>query len=150
VTNTLASPQLDAVLRRLFAAAANDGTISQAALPPGRASWAEATAAELADAREDHYLPISPEAGTLLYTLARAIRPHTIVEFGTSYGISTLYLAAAVTDNYMELPPREPGSWLAGARTEPEGRQDEHRPWACQDAGQAMPGRLRGLAHVAS
>jgi predicted O-methyltransferase YrrM len=98
VTNTLASPDLDAVLRRLFAAA-NDGTISQAALPPGRASWTEATAAEPADAPEDHYIPISPEAGTLLYTLARAIRPDTIVEFGTSYGISTLYRAAAVTGN---------------------------------------------------
>ena len=99
MTNTLASPRLDAVLRRLFAVAANDGKVSQLALPPGRASWAEATAAELADAREDHYLPLSPEAGTLLYALARAIRPETVVEFGTSYGISTLYLAAAVTDN---------------------------------------------------
>jgi predicted O-methyltransferase YrrM len=60
----------------------------------------------------------SPQAGTLLYTLARTIRPQTIVEFGTSYGISTPYLAAAVTDNgYTGLPAREPGSWLAGART---------------------------------
>jgi predicted O-methyltransferase YrrM len=26
-------------------------------------------------------------------------RPDTVVEFGTSFGISTIYLAAAVTDN---------------------------------------------------
>ena len=44
-------------------------------------------------------MPISPEAGRLLYTLVRASRPDTVVEFGTSFGISTIYLAAAVADN---------------------------------------------------
>jgi len=34
----------------------------------------------------------------LLYTLARATNTTTLVEFGTSYGISTIYLAAAVRD----------------------------------------------------
>jgi predicted O-methyltransferase YrrM len=46
-------------------------------------------------------LPISARAGELLYILARAKRPAAIIEFGTSYGISTLYLAAAVADNGM-------------------------------------------------
>jgi predicted O-methyltransferase YrrM len=44
-------------------------------------------------------MPISRRGGELLYILARAMRPKTIVEFGTSYGISTIYLAAAVADN---------------------------------------------------
>jgi len=44
-------------------------------------------------------MPISPEGGDLLYILVRAKRPNTVVEFGTSYGISTIYLAAAVADN---------------------------------------------------
>ena len=44
-------------------------------------------------------MPISADAGQLLYALARAIRPQTVVEFGTSFGISTIYLAAAVADN---------------------------------------------------
>jgi len=99
MTNTLASPKLDAVLRRLFAAAAKDDEITPPALPPGRTAWSQASAAELSDAREDYYIPISAEAGQLLYALARAIRPDTVVEFGTSYGISTLYLAAAMADN---------------------------------------------------
>jgi predicted O-methyltransferase YrrM len=99
MTNTLESPRLDTVLRRLFAAAAKDDEIIAPALPPGRSSWAEVTAAELSDAREDYYIPISAEAGKLLYALTRAIRPDTVVEFGTSYAISTLYLAAAMTDN---------------------------------------------------
>jgi len=48
---------------------------------------------------EEQYIPVSPEGGRLLYTLIRAARPATVVEFGTSFGISTIHLAAAVRDN---------------------------------------------------
>ncbi len=44
-------------------------------------------------------LPVSRETGALLYMLARSTRARTIVEFGTSFGISTLHLAAALRDN---------------------------------------------------
>jgi predicted O-methyltransferase YrrM len=99
MTNTLASPRLDTVLGRLFAAADRDDETGAPELPSGRSSWAQATAAEQSEAYEGYYIPVSAEAGKLLYALARAIRPRTVVEFGTSYGISTLYLAAALTDN---------------------------------------------------
>lgn len=49
-------------------------------------------------AREIH-MPVSPATGRLLYMLARAANAHTVVEYGTSYGISTIHLAAAVADN---------------------------------------------------
>jgi predicted O-methyltransferase YrrM len=97
--NTLAIPEFDTVLRRLFAAADKDAELARPALPAGRSSWDEATATELADASEDRYMPVSADGGKLLYSLVRAARPQTVVEFGTSYGISTLHLAAAVTDN---------------------------------------------------
>ena len=100
MATTLSEPQLDAVLGRLFAAAARDG--EDAPLPPpppGQASWATAPARERSEAFQDYYLPIFAQAGQLLYVLVRAIRPETVVEFGTSFGISTIYLAAAVTDN---------------------------------------------------
>lgn len=45
------------------------------------------------------WLPVSRETGVLLYMLARAGRARTIVEFGTSFGISTLHLAAALRDS---------------------------------------------------
>src|SRR6185503_15451373 len=48
---------------------------------------------------KDLPLPISRETGILLYMLARASRARTIVEFGTSFAISTLHLAAALRDN---------------------------------------------------
>ncbi|WP_395334934.1 class I SAM-dependent methyltransferase [Novosphingobium sp. BL-8H] len=44
-------------------------------------------------------LPVSPEAGRLLYMLARSGNARTVVEFGTSFGISTIHLAAALRDN---------------------------------------------------
>lgn len=44
-------------------------------------------------------LAVSRETGTLLYMLARSSRANSIVEFGTSFGISTLHLAAALRDN---------------------------------------------------
>ena len=40
---------------------------------------------------KDHPLAVSRETGALLYMLARASRAHSIVEFGTSFGISTLH-----------------------------------------------------------
>lgn len=48
---------------------------------------------------KDFPLPVSRETGTLLYMLARSGGARAIVEFGTSFGISTLHLAAALRDN---------------------------------------------------
>lgn len=48
---------------------------------------------------KDLWLPVSRETGALLYLLARSSRAQNIVEFGTSFGISTLHLAAALRDN---------------------------------------------------
>jgi predicted O-methyltransferase YrrM len=44
-------------------------------------------------------LAVSRETGALLYMLARSCGARAIVEFGTSFGISTLHLAAALRDN---------------------------------------------------
>jgi predicted O-methyltransferase YrrM len=48
---------------------------------------------------KDFALPVSRETGRLLYMLARSSGARTIVEFGTSFGISALHLAAALRDN---------------------------------------------------
>lgn len=54
---------------------------------------------ELYGRLKDLPLAVSRETGVLLYMLARGSGARTIVEFGTSFGISTLYLAAALRDN---------------------------------------------------
>jgi predicted O-methyltransferase YrrM len=45
------------------------------------------------------YVSLSPKQGRLAYMIARSIGARSIVEFGTSFGISTIHLAAAVRDN---------------------------------------------------
>jgi predicted O-methyltransferase YrrM len=97
IANTLRTPQVKAVLDRLFAAAAQDDETPRWQKPD--LSWESASAQERADASEASYMPISREGGDLLYILVRAKRPKTVIEFGTSYGISTIHLAAAVADN---------------------------------------------------
>jgi predicted O-methyltransferase YrrM len=89
----LTTEPIRTVLARLHAAAEHDDDLDLAPLP------LDASAQQRADALAPAYLPVSAEGGRLLYSLVRSARPQTIVEFGTSYGISTLYLAAAVRDN---------------------------------------------------
>lgn len=48
---------------------------------------------------KDLWLPVSRDTASLLYMLARSTRARAIVEFGTSFGLSTLFLAAALRDN---------------------------------------------------
>ena len=54
---------------------------------------------ELYGMLKDLWLPVSRDTGTLLYMLARSSKARAIVEFGTSFGLSTLHLAAALRDN---------------------------------------------------
>ncbi len=103
--NTLTTTPLSPLLDTLFEAAA-------AASPMSSPDFSDLTSEEHARlmssktgyrdfyARlKDYPLAVSREAGTLLYMLARGCRARTIVEFGMSFGISTLHLAAALRDN---------------------------------------------------
>lgn len=58
-----------------------------------------------------NFLNVSPTYGRFLYMTARACRATRIVEFGTSMGVSTIYLAAALRDNG--------GGHLIGSELEP-------------------------------
>ncbi|WP_431775344.1 O-methyltransferase [Streptomyces cucumeris] len=98
-TSTLEDPRVTSALTRMFRHAEQDEATSRRI----RASWPQGFAPlgpqEQADANAEVYMPISAQGGRLLYNLIRAARPATVVEFGTSFGISTLHLAAAVRDN---------------------------------------------------
>ena len=48
---------------------------------------------------KEMYVPLPRERGTFAYLLARSINAQRIVEFGTGFGVSTIYLAAAIKDN---------------------------------------------------
>jgi predicted O-methyltransferase YrrM len=44
------------------------------------------------------FIPVDEKAGRFLYALVRGAAPGAVVEFGTSFGISTIYMAAAIRD----------------------------------------------------
>jgi predicted O-methyltransferase YrrM len=94
--NTLQDRRVAAALDRMYAT-------SREQMPQLRDKRDELSAArtaqERADAMSTFYIPVTPEAGRLLYSLVRATRPATIVEFGMSFGISAIHLTSAVRDN---------------------------------------------------
>ncbi|MGW5868744.1 O-methyltransferase [Streptomyces sp. NPDC055239] len=98
-THTLADPRISAALTRMFEAADRDDEAATRMRSVPSYERAALSAQEYADAAREIYMPISAEGGRLLYNLIRATKPTTVVEFGTSFGISTLHLAAAVRDN---------------------------------------------------
>ena len=100
-TNTLHSPRIIQLLDRLFAQADRSEPALQAV--------AQSDASRLITSRTDYRefygllkeipLPVSRQTGELLYMLTRSTRAQTILEFGTSFGVSTIYLAAGLRDN---------------------------------------------------
>lgn len=118
-TDTLSSPRVAELLARLF----KESEASNAKLRQMLGDVSpEERARRMADPRADyrqfftrvkeHYLAVSPETARLLYMLARANGARAIVEFGTSFGISTIHLAAALRDNG--------GGRLVGSELEPK------------------------------
>lgn len=98
----LSSPRVAQVLDRLFAEAdasepAMDAVVSAADVSAMITSRTEYR--EFYGLLKEIPLPVSRETGALLYSLVRATRAQAVLEFGTSFGVSTIYLAAALREN---------------------------------------------------
>lgn len=102
---TLTTPPLAPLLDRLFeedAAASSRLSPVMAAVPPderARLMRSKTNYREFYGQLKDFPLAVSRETGALLYMLTRGCAARTIVEFGASFGISTLHIAAALRDN---------------------------------------------------
>jgi predicted O-methyltransferase YrrM len=57
------------------------------------------TESEIKVFRSDKFVALDRDKAEFCYQLCRANDARRVVEIGTSYGVSTLYLAAAVRDN---------------------------------------------------
>jgi predicted O-methyltransferase YrrM len=57
----------------------------------------------------DKLVALAPHKAALCYQLCRAVGARRVVEAGTSYGLSTIYLAAAVRDNLTAAQSKERG-----------------------------------------
>jgi predicted O-methyltransferase YrrM len=105
IMTTLTTAPLAALLDRLFAEATEAEATTEAAvsdIPEEELERLRASKTEYLDfygRLRDAPLAVSRETGALLYMLARGANARNIVEFGASFGISTLHLAAALRDN---------------------------------------------------
>ncbi|AKA24500.1 O-methyltransferase [Pseudomonas chlororaphis] len=102
MTSTLTTAPLAPLLDRLFrqARTATSPTVAELSREEReRMMHSKTEYLDFYGRLKDLWLPVSPETGGLLYMLARSTRARHIVEFGTSFGISTLHLAAALRDN---------------------------------------------------
>ncbi len=96
MANTLQAPKVATVLDRMYTESKNQMSMLRERVGDFDRPM---SAQERADAMSEFYIPVTPEAGRLLYSLVRATRPTTVVEFGMSFGISAVHLASAVRDN---------------------------------------------------
>ena len=103
--STLTAFPLGPLLDRLFA----EDAAASPAMSPAVAILSTEERARMMGSKTDYRdfygslkdlpLAVSRQTGMLLYMLARGCRARTIIEFGTSFGVSTLHLAAALRDN---------------------------------------------------
>jgi predicted O-methyltransferase YrrM len=93
--STLNAPAVSALINRLF----TEADAAENAPRPSMRAADRSDYLKYYGLLKDQPLAVSRDTGTLLYMLARSIRAQSIVEFGTSFGISTLHLAAALRDN---------------------------------------------------
>lgn len=135
----LSEPKLRACLADLHRASRGDFWIFAKALPAvvwGAMRGRPITAA-LNPRLDQAYIGVPPAVGELLFLTARAIGARQTVEFGTSFGISALYLGAAM---------RECGGRLFGTELAPNklaaARANIERagltPWVEVRGGDAM------------
>jgi predicted O-methyltransferase YrrM len=98
----LADPMLQALIDRLQAESlAQDVETKRyfaARAKAGDLSW-DGLDADANRFMADKMVALEPVKAEACYLLCRALRARRVVEVGTSFGVSTLYLAAAVRDN---------------------------------------------------
>ncbi|MGO3754818.1 O-methyltransferase [Corynebacterium variabile] len=105
----------------------------------------------------DKMVALDPEKAALCHLLCRSLRARTVVEIGTSFGVSTIYLAAAVRDVAGEDATTGPPGLVIGTEHEPgkveiaernlaDAGVDDHAEILAGDLLETLPPRLAALA----
>jgi predicted O-methyltransferase YrrM len=109
-------PSLEHLLDRLYAQSdaqtADMGAYFGRRAQEGSIDWNRGFDEEANRFLADKFVALDRDKAEFCYQLCRALRAKRVVEAGTSYGVSTLYLAAAVRDNG--------GGTVIGTEYEPE------------------------------
>ncbi|MFI5235897.1 MAG: O-methyltransferase [Gemmatimonadales bacterium] len=111
---------IDELLDRLYAVSAGQGEAMgayfSARAAAGTLDW-NGFDEEANRFLEDKLVALDREKAEFCYQVCRALRATRVVEVGTSFGVSTLFLAAAVRDN---LAPKGTGGGVIGTEYEPK------------------------------
>jgi predicted O-methyltransferase YrrM len=96
----LDQPQVQDLLASLYAEAeVNDSQLLVEEQAIASAMGGHIDDQALASIWDREFMAVAPEVGRLLYLLVRSRRPARVVEFGTSFGLSAIHIAAALRDN---------------------------------------------------
>lgn len=95
--SSLNDPRVTEILDALYADAAKSDALRRTTVWSSDA--AGKTEADFYKMARKSYMAVGRDFGNLLYCLARSTKAKTVVEFGTSFGISTIFLASAICDN---------------------------------------------------
>ena len=95
--SVLADPELESLLDGLHAR--SDAQAAAMRAFEARRATDPTTEDEVRAFRRDKLVALDRDKAEFCYQLCRASQARRIVEIGTSFGVSTLYLAAAVRDN---------------------------------------------------
>ena len=105
--STLDDPQFRNILKQLHSESRKDfwrfskfGLFVLRDLISGKSRIFSKDVSVKSKAFKDIYISISEYEGRFLYFIARSIHAKNIIEFGTSFGISSIYLGAAIKDNW--------------------------------------------------
>ncbi len=93
--NTLSDPTVAELLEHLH----QEADAQMPELRKAASNMTEGNGESWTEQLRDFYLPVNREQGRFLYQTVRALQAKRVVEFGTSFGISTIYLAAGLRDN---------------------------------------------------
>lgn len=88
------------------------------------------------DLMRDKFIALDQDKCQFVYQLARAIDAHNIAEVGTSFGVSTMYLALAVGSN---LEKNGGQGTVIGTEQEPSKAERAQRHW--KEAGDELVAR---------
>jgi len=104
MTTLTSNPCADVVARLFAESDASDARLAELrrTVPESEQARLKASAGDfrqLYSRLKDFHMAVSRPTASLLYILARSCRARSIIEFGTSFGVSTVHLAAALRDN---------------------------------------------------
>lgn len=99
ITTLNQSPVKDVLFRLYTEAQENDSALHSEEQAIAAANGGIIDDQMLESIRDRTFMAVAPEVGRLIYLLVRSHRPALIVEFGASFGLSAIHIAAALRDN---------------------------------------------------